>query len=200
MTRTTSLLIKWALTLGFISKLDGPEPSDMSHVDTLEIVKDENVGQRFKIHISKNQLQTVIVKRPIHYPFLTPDPSARRDLPEAERKVSIEMSPKVINRRYALIYALGVAAEKKTSLNFSEFKKELSKHYEFVVDPSNFENAMNLELNTAVISGIPWTTDKKCPSKITPLVKMDLSYLSRGAQSNIIRKVQEIISLDKIFT
>lgn len=200
MTRTTSLLIKWALTLGFISKFDGPEPSDMSHVDTLEIVKGKNVGQQFKIHISKQQLQTVTVTRPIHYPFLTPDPSARRDLPSAERRVSIEMSPKVINRRYALIYTLGVAAEKGVSLNFSEFKKELGKHREFVVDSSNLENAMNLELNTAVIAGMPWTIDAKRPFIITPLVKMDLSYLSKGAPPNIVREVQEIAHLDRIFT
>jgi hypothetical protein len=195
MTRTTSLLIKWGLTLGYVSELEGPQPSELSHFKTLEAVKGENIAQRFRIHFSPQEIEDFIVERPIHYPFLTPDPAARRDLPETERRISMQMSPRVINRRYALIYALGLGAQKGLKLRFLKFKTELRKHNNFVVDPSNIENAMNLELNTAIIAGMPWETEQGSPL-IAPLVKMDLSYLSRGAPREILNEVRQITDAD----
>jgi len=195
MTRTTSLLIKWGVSLGYISEIGSSIPSDLSHVQTLEIVKEKNTHQQFNIHFSEEELANTRVERPIHYPFLTPDPAARRDLSAPERNVSMLMSHKIINRRYALIYSLGVAAEKGCCLDFLEFKNIIKNHSNFIVDSSNVENAMNLELNTAIIAGIPWKTETE-PHLIRPLVKIDLSYLSKGAPQNVVAEVLDITKSD----
>jgi hypothetical protein len=195
MTRTTSLLIKWGVSLGYVSEIGSSGPSDLSHIETLEMIKEENMHQQFNIHFSEGEFASVRVDRPIHYTFLTPDPAARRDLPAPERKVSMLMSTKIINRRYALIYALGVAAEKGCCLDFQEFKDIIKNHNSFIVDSSNVENAMNMELNTATIAGMPW---KKEPESrlIRPLVKIDLSSLSKGAPQNVVAEVQDIAKSD----
>jgi len=195
MTRTTSLLIKWGVSLGYVSEIGSSRPSDLSQVETLDMVKEKNTHKQFNIHFSEGELANAKVERPIHYTFLTPDPGARRDLPAPERNVSMLMSPKIINRRYALIYTLGVAAEKGCYLDFPRFKDIIKNHNNFIVDNSNVENAMNLELNTAIIAGMPW---KKEPEShlIRPLVKIDLSYLSKGAPQNVVAEVQDIARSD----
>ena len=191
MTRTTSLLMKWGATLGYVSEPKELNPGDMSHVKTLEAVKGENMARRFRIHFSQEDMKNIFVERPIHYPFLTPDAGARRDLPATERRVSMQMSPKVINRRYALIYALGLGAQRELLLNFVKLKEELKKRSDFVVDVSNMDNAINLEMNTVIIAGMPWKKESGS-GLIEPLVKMNLSYLSTGAPKNIVDEVKGI--------
>lgn len=191
MTRTTSLLIKWGITLGFVSPPEENKPSDLSHVETLEAIKEENMLQKLRIHYSMEDLENVTVHRPISYSFLTPDAAARRDLPPDERRMSMQMSPRVINRRFALIYSLGFAGERKIELNFTRFKQELNKSSEFVVDSTNMDNAMNLELQTAIIAGMLWEKGRQ-PETVKPLVTMDLHCLSEGAPRSTLNRVNEI--------
>ena len=201
-TRTTGLLCRWAITLGYLSSKRNTDFANdpLIHVSTLDEIKKRILTARtFTASIPANIFENTIVTRPIEYTFLNPDPGARRDLPVEQRRASMMIDEKIKNRRLAIISALSSAFKRRKLLNFTAFKRVLRKKSIFVVDPKNYDYAMNLELGTAIIAGALWEVRSEKPTILKPLNKVDESQLKRGAPLATLRELNAILGNPSIY-
>jgi hypothetical protein len=200
--RTTSLLVRWAVTLGYLSSsrsLDFAKDTSV-HVTTLDEMEKRILAKEFTTNIPESIFKSSYVPRPIEYLFLNPDPRARRDLSQKEREASMKMDEKIKNRRLAIISALSSAFKRKKLLDYSKFREELKKKNHFVVDLGNFCNAMNLELRTAILAGALWEELHSEQGMILkPITYVDDSVLRRNAPKPVLHELDTILSNSSIY-
>ena len=200
--RTTSLLLKWGLTLGYLSltrSLKLIEDVNV-HVATLDTIKKRILAKEITTKIPESVFKGTYVPRPIEYSFLNPDPRARRDLSKKEREASMKMDEKVKNRRLAIINALSSAFKRNKSLDYSEFKDELKGRNNFVIDAENYDNAMNLELKTVVLAGALWEAVESGTEMILkPISHVDESVLRRNVPKRVLQELDEVLSVSSIY-
>jgi hypothetical protein len=130
--RTRSALFAWAVTTGFLLPVSHKIPTNkpLWHVETLDIIKEEHWawGKMFT-YIDGNLFNGKhYVNKPLSYKYMTKSTKALRERGQASvRNMSLSFEEKIKNRRFAIVYALGVAAESNRSLSFSTLITHLKK-------------------------------------------------------------------------
>jgi len=195
-TRTRSVMFSWAITTGFAIPSNYDEPKDPSiwQVDTASFVEQKKwLTSKYKFYIPKDLFNgNHYVSRPLNYSWLTKSIRALRERgQESIRKFSLVYESCVKNRRFAITYALAKCAENKTTLDFNKFVESLRKHSKyFVINNTKFKQVMAAESKIAVLCGIPFDYQKGI---MTPLTKINLKELSKGAPLEVIQKVNDVI-------
>lgn len=196
-TRTTSVMFSWAISTGFAIPANHNEPKDTSiwHVKTADFIEQQKwLASKYKFFIPKNLFDGEhYVARPLNYSWLTKSIRALRERgQESIRKVSLVYETRVKNRRFAITYALAKCAEDKINLDFNKFVEALRQEPDyFVIDEQKFKQVMTVESKVAFLCGIPFDYKK---GVMTPLTKLNLEELSKGAPAEVIKKVNDIIT------
>ena len=195
-TRTRSVMFSWAISTGFAIPANYDEPKDTSiwHVETEDFVEQQKWSTaKYKFFIPKDLFNgNHYVARPLNYSWLTKSTRSLRERgQESIRKFSLIYEARVKNRRFAITYALAKCAENEVTLDFKKFIDSLKQEQEyFVIDEQKFEQLMAVESKIAILCGIPFNYKKGI---MTPLTKVNVSELSKGAPEEIIKKVNDII-------
>jgi hypothetical protein len=195
--RTRSTLFAWAITTGFALPIDHLIPKDKSlwHVETLDIISKEGwIWNRLRVFVTHKLFNKQhYVDRPLSYAFMTKSTKALRERGQAQiRTASLSFERRIKNRRFAIVYGLGVAAEKGKNLNFPNFIERLRRFQDlFVVVNSDFDEIMDIEKDIAITSGIPFLKDGDV---LKPLTKINLSELKIGAPEEVVSALKTILN------
>ena len=200
--RTRSALFAWAITTGFALPLGHKIPKNKAlwHVETLDVIKEKRWSwDKIKVYVNNDLFNGKhYVEKPLSYTYMTKSTKALRERgQELIRSSSLSVETKVKNRRFAIVYALGTAAENGKRLNFRTFITDLGKFPDlFVIDRSNFDNVMETEKDIAITSGIPFIEENDV---LKPLTKINLSELKTGAPDNVVSAVTNILKTNGVF-
>jgi hypothetical protein len=199
--RTRSTLFAWAVTTGFALPIDYPIPPDKSlwHVKTLDIISKEHwAWNKLRVFVTKELFGSRhYVDKPLSYAFMTKSTKALRERGQAQiRSVSLSLERKVKNRRFAIVYGLGIAAEKGKNLNFQNLIEKMKESQNlFLIGDSDFDEIMGLEKDIAITSGIPFTEDGDI---LKPLTRINLNELKTGAPDEVVSALTTILDKDGI--
>jgi len=195
-TRTRSVLIAWAMTVGYIWPVDEKLPTDLNfwHVEALRLIKEKAwPWNKFQLLISPDFFinEIINVNHPLSYKWMTKSTKALRERGQATiRTATLKMEERVKNRRFAIVYSIALAASYGYKLNFDLLIKEMRKYPDiFIINDNSFDRVIVSELRTAVISGAIFSNDKKY---ITPLTKCDLEHISIGAPEKVLTIMKNI--------
>jgi len=200
-TRTRATLFSWAVLSGFALPENLSEPSDpeLWHQHTIDHVKQEKWSTRvYNFYVPDNLFDgTHFVDRPLNYTWMTKSTKALRERGQQEtRELSLQYEPRVKNRRYAVVYALGICAEKNKRLNFPAFVKNLEQYPDlFVIEKSRFLEIMKIEARIAIVAGIPYSVDR---DTLKPLTKINLNVLKIGAPWQLENVLHKILSSNDV--
>ena len=197
-TRTRSVLVAWAMTIGCIWPVGEKVPTDPSvwHVGALRLIKEKNwPWSKFKVLIPSDffTLETITVNHPLSYKWMTKSTKALRERGQATiRMATLKMEERVKNRRFAIVYSIALAASRKQKVDFNLLIKEMKKYPKlFVIESNSFNHIMALELKTAIISGAIFFRNKEY---LIPLANCNLKHISIGAPKKILTVIKGMTS------
>ena len=196
-TRTRSVLFIWASTAGFLlpDGIKQPSNDELWHVSMMPYIESKKwTISKFHITIPKDLFsKKLFVRNPLSYNAMTKSTKALRERnQEEERTITLKYEPIITNRRFALIYGLAKKSEGNQRLNIRDYLAELKKYSDlFVVNSSDFERVMEIELDICGVCGIPYNRDK---FELTPLTLLDIKELSVGAPGSLIKILDQIIT------
>lgn len=159
-TRTRSALLAWAMTAGLIWPADLLVPCSDIHKKAKELLKaKDGLGKWRKYRILfGNELfnGTHVVERPLSYDAMTKSTKSLRERGQSTiRATTIGFEEVVRNRRFAIVYSLALAAERKKRVGFKKLLLNMERKsiYFFATD---IDRALVLErdMNIAVTSGL----------------------------------------------
>ena len=195
-TRTRSVLVAWAMTVGYIWPVEEKLPVNRStwHVKALELIKQKTwPWSKFKILIPPNffEGEPIKISHPLSYRWMTKSTKALRERGQATiRNATLKMEEKVKNRRFAIVYSIALAASRKQRINFNLLVEEMRKYPKlFVVDMAAFNRVIELELKTAIISGTIFSKDKEY---LNPVSVCNLDHISAEAPTKVLATVKNI--------
>lgn len=192
--RTRSTLFAWAITTGFAYPSQMGVPSDLTkwHVEALKEIRKKHWGwNKLKVFIPDSLFTSKhFVSRPLSYKWMTKSTKALRERGQSTiRESSMGLEEKVKNRRIAIVYSLALASNENCGVNFQRLLTELLKYEDlFVVNPTDFIRVMSIEIDIAIVSGIPYKTKNNI---LEPLTRLDLDVLLEEAPKKVISAVQE---------
>lgn len=190
--RTRSTLFAWAVSTGFSIPVGLPTPKKPLtwHVETLNEISKKHWGwNKMKMFIPDDLFGTNhLVEQPLSYRWMTKSTKALRERgQESIRNISLKEETKVKNRRFAIVLSLALAAENKNKISYPKFISELKKYPElFVIKDNNFERAMQIEMDIAIIAGIPYVADKEF---LTPLTRVKKEILIEDAPEDVTDRI-----------
>jgi hypothetical protein len=112
---------------------------------------------------------------------------------EEQRALTLRYENIIKNRRFAISYLLGLAAEEEAGVDFDNMISALKSNINlFVIDKSRFKAVMAAELGIAFVTGIPFDMREHV---LWPVSKIDLDVLSKGAPLQV-RQFLDSISSD----
>ncbi len=194
--RTRSTLFAWAISTGFALpiSLNVPDQKDLiwqNHVSS-EINNKHWGWSKLRMFIPKAIFDgSHYVDRPLSYKWMTKSTKALRERGQRSiRHASLTAEAKIKNRRFAIVFCLGLASKFNKRLNFEKLVRLMSKEPDyFVIDSSNFEKVMQSEKDIAIASGIPFVEKSNI---LCPLTKINLDYLCSDAPQNLVSLLSEI--------
>ena len=196
-TRTRSVLIAWAMTIGWIWPINEEVPKDPSlwHVAALRLIKEKKWSwSKFKILVPLDYFSArlLTVSHPLSYQWMTKSTKALRERGQGDvRMMTLQVEERVKNRRFAIVYSIAVAAAQKKKLDLEAFLREMRTYpHLFVIDAGSFDRVMEQELKIAIASGVVFTVEAR---RITPLAMCDLVHLSIGVPEGVMVAVEAII-------
>lgn len=197
-TRTRSVLVAWAMTVGLIWPVDEETPTDPTvwHVEALRLIRKKTwPWSKFNILIPPDFFtnQVISVSHPLGYQWMTKSTKALRERGQAIiRAATLKMEEKVKNRRFVIVYSIALAASHSRGVDFDLLIEETKKYPNlFVVDSNSFSRVMELELKTATISGAIFSKNKEI---LTPLTNCDLEHISIGVPKKTLAAVEDVAS------
>ena len=192
--RTRSTLFAWAFTTGFIVP-EGVKISDKKrwHVISLDQIKEKHWSwNKFKIVFNKDLFsKKIYVQRPLNYTWMTKSIKALRERGQQQiRNISLKAESVVKNRRFAIVYCLGVASKHKRNLNFQKLIKLLNNYPDiFVTNKEDFFKIMESEKQICNLAGLPFIEKN---GNMKPLTELNLEELSKGAPKNLVKLLNKI--------
>lgn len=193
--RTRSTLFAWAISTGFSIPVSLPVPNKLStwHVDTLDEISKKHWGwNKLKMFVPDDLFKTShLVEQPLSYRWMTKSTKALRERgQESIRNISLKEETKVKNRRFAIVLSLALAADNQNKMSYPKFISELKKYPElFVVEHNDFERVMQIEMDIAIVAGIPFVRDGEF---LMPLTRLKKEILIEDAPKDVIEKVIQI--------
>lgn len=194
-TRTRSVLFIWSVTGGFSIPVGMPVPADRKkwHVEMLPYIKSKKwTKNKFNILIGKNFFKNkIVVSNPLSYLTMTKSTKALRERHQDDvRNLSLKYENIIKNRRFAIVYLLAKCSEKNKKLNFLETINQLRKFPKlFVINTTEFDKIMYVELDIAPVSGVPYDSDGEV---LYPLTYVDMDTLCNGAPTPLIQILDDI--------
>ncbi len=193
--RTRASLFAWAITSGFAlpENVNYPKDKELWHVEILQEIRKKNWNwHNIKVFINESIFDgTHNVTRPISYNWMTKSTKALRERGQAEIRInSMEIENIVNNRRFGIVYLLGLASENDKTINFEDIYNSMISHKDlFVINENGFKDALEIDMDIATISGIPFMRDG---GDIKPLTKIDMTYLRKEAPYELVEKLDQI--------
>ena len=193
-TRTKSCLLAWGTWLNFFY------PKDLKNTpiaDKRNYVLQKNRNRRdylideFPFFIFEKEF---ITEKPLDYNNLTKLTRALRENNQQNiRKVTLEVEPKIKNRRLALLHSLNDAYKKNRLLNIKNLiTKMRSFPDQFIVDEQNFEDIMFEEIKIGFAAGIPFRVIDD--SNVRPLCGLNMQELNLNAPNKTLKIIKQILS------
>jgi hypothetical protein len=201
-TRTKSCILAWLTTAGFI------KPNSQIGLKKYELA--HKVYRNFLNQPLRNDKKYTIIElpaflngdpfiteKPLNYSNLTKDNSALRENNMAEiREATLELEPKINNRRLAIIYFLNKAYKQNKLLKLSfiiDFFK--ANHDLFVITSKSLIDTVREELKIANMAGIPFIIEELDEIYLKPMTEINLKELILDAPQAVIQVLekQEII-------
>ena len=186
-TRTKSCLLAWGVSAGFFlpnELIENKNENNLFDISRSYVLrKKRNLKKYIIIDFPTNLFDgNFITENPLDYNNLTKSTKAlRENNQKLERSTTLQYEHLIKNRRYAIIYALNKAFEKKTQLNFIDLIEFLRQYPNiFVVSHDSFEQTMYRDLSIATVSGIPFKLNKQ-NHQLTPLTGINFNKLSENS-------------------
>ena len=197
-TRTKSCILAWFSTVGFIvpESLKESVNFDRSHLDTDSYITNNstrNEQKYVKINIPKIFSGNFSTKKPFDYKNLTKDIKALRENGQkSSRQKTMECAHIIRNRRYAILYTLNFCFENNYLLNFDKLIQEMKKYEEyFVINKSDFNSIMTVELEIAFAAGIPY--ELIGDNLLKPVTGLNVEILNYGAPEDLVNLIDKRI-------
>lgn len=195
-TRTVSKIINWCVTVGLIepqgiSSADSP----LSHIRYRDFINsDELTVRRFKKtntfkHLFDNKFH---VENPLSYSRLHKDVKAMRENGgETLRRITMQHTEKILNRRFVFIFVLNALSENNDNLNFERLITAMKLHKEyFFVEGNDPQQIMESECEISEIAGIPFEMDG---FTLIPKTTINEHILTEDAPASIISLAKQIV-------
>jgi len=191
-TRTRSCILAWLTAAGFIVPsqfyLDNLKNNNL-HNETLKY----NLSKTRNLHLYKvlNLPLEIFeskftVNNPLNYDNFTKLTGALRENGQkASREITMQFENTIKNRRLAIVYLFNKAFLKKKKIDFSKLVKHLIiKPEYFVIDKTDFERVLQIELQFANNCGIPYKIHKNLI--IEPIVSVNEITICKNAPDEVI--------------
>lgn len=195
-TRTRTKIVSWALSGGLVEPVvkETAGTYDLAHINYRDIVNAKDL--RIK-NFKKTPLfyRTVNEKRfvsnPLSYTHLHKNVESLRERgSERLRKATLHFKPRILNRRFVLVFILNRFSKKNESLNLPELVKVMNDYKEyFFIKGNDALQIMQSESDIAFITGIPFAIEDE---NLTPLTEIDEDVLISDAPAEIIKIANEI--------
>ena len=197
-TRTKSCILAWATTAGFIYPIPllGDLNTNNPHISSSDyILQSSRNLRKYKVLEIPNKLFSgeFITEKPFDYKNLTKNVGAlRENNQQSIRELTMQVEPKIQNRRFAVLYILNKAFNQKASVSLNTLVSFML-DYEayFVIEKERMYHTMCEEINIAIISGLLF--EIKGSDIIHPLTGVNINELSLNAPNELVNILDTFI-------
>lgn len=202
-TRTRAVLRNLAVGVGFllpmVSKTElAFTPRSPAHLAAHDVVMAASSTSRyFQLTTAGEQAFPEEVRSPLSYPQLAKQAQSLRETGQSQaRAATLAASPKILARRLAICYLLDAASRRGVSVHFPSLVSAVKSNDLLVVDPARIDQTMRSELGIARVAGIPFRVQGET---LTPLNRVNLPVLTRGAPPELLVALGDIVSTGSVF-
>ncbi|MBP8994176.1 MAG: hypothetical protein KBG30_10270 [Bacteroidales bacterium] len=197
-TRTKSCILAWATTAGFIypTPLIGDLDTSNPHISSSDyILRSSRNLRKYKVlEIPKDIFSgEFITEKPFDYKNLTKNIGAlRENNQQSIRELTLQVEPKIQNRRFAVLYILNKAFNQKKEVSLKTLVSFMLEHEDyFVIEKEKMYQTMCEEINIATISGLLFEIKEN--DIIHPLTGINIIELSMNAPSQLVNILDRFI-------
>ncbi len=197
-TRTKSCILAWATTAGFIYPIPllGDLNTNNPHISSSDyILQSSRNLRKYKVLEIPNKIFSgeFITEKPFDYKNLTKNIGAlRENNQQSIRELTMQVEPKIQNRRFAVLYILNKAFNQQTSISLNTLVSFMLHHEAyFVIEKERMYHTMCEEINIAIISGLLF--EIKESDIIHPLTGVNINELSLNAPNELVNILDTFI-------